>query len=797
MSRGPSMRRLPRKIAAMFGAAILAFLTLHVAPSGYMAHAQQAVTQQMTPTVQDTLNKRCVVCHGCYDAPCQLKLSSAEGWRRGASKDKVYNSSRLDDAPMTRLGIDAKSVPAWRQKGFFPVTGSTSSPSQLVALLKRGRDMAFTLGAPLPLSVEIGPHRKNSCPAPAEMAGYLKDHTYGGMPHGTAPLSEDEFNTLLEWAEKGAPALSLAVMQAPLDDVAGQISEIETFLNQPQNRSALVARYLYEHLFLAHLHLEGDTHRRFFRLIRSRTGPGKPADEIATRRPFDDPGETFHYRLIPIDGTILHKEHITYEIGPRRLKRYDELFLKPDWALDQLPPYSIDAGGNPLSTFQAIPARSRYQFLLDDALYFVRSFIRGPVCYGQVAVNVIEDRFWVSFLDPDADLSVTDPTFLQDAIPILELPVARADGTVKQRLSSLLTVGPIRYQRYRRDRYARQFQNVAPPDYDHIWDGDGHYAGARLTVYRNFSSASVVTGFVGSVPKTGWVIDFPLFERIYYNLVAGFDVFGNVEHQLTTRIYMDSLRREGERSFLSFLPPETRQDLHADWYRGPLVELVDRWKESTLDTSSPTGISFKTDLPKAEFLTGLLENGPDLWLKNDPINRCDGSTCAQAGSAADRLRPLTVVPAPFAKFLPDISVLLVEDDTGTEVFTLVHDMAHSNVAFIFNEDLRREPERDTMTVVQGQFSSYPNFVFRVRREELDDFVAETLGLRKQEDFLDLISKFGIRRTHPEFWSVFDEVQAKLNAQSAVEAGVLDINRYDDPKSSDPIERLFGYTYAID
>ena len=28
--------------------------------------------------VSPVLERRCVVCHGCYDAPCQLKLSSPE-----------------------------------------------------------------------------------------------------------------------------------------------------------------------------------------------------------------------------------------------------------------------------------------------------------------------------------------------------------------------------------------------------------------------------------------------------------------------------------------------------------------------------------------------------------------------------------------------------------------------------------------------------------------------------------------------------------------------------------------------
>lgn len=32
------------------------------------------------------LDNRCVVCHACYDAPCQLKMTSAEGIDRGRAK---------------------------------------------------------------------------------------------------------------------------------------------------------------------------------------------------------------------------------------------------------------------------------------------------------------------------------------------------------------------------------------------------------------------------------------------------------------------------------------------------------------------------------------------------------------------------------------------------------------------------------------------------------------------------------------------------------------------------------------
>ncbi len=746
-------------------------------------------------TVQDTLNKRCVVCHGCYDAPCQLKLSSRRGWLRGASKTRVYESSRLEDAPPTRLGIDAKTAAQWRRKGFFAVTGPGQKPSVVEQLLRAGRENRFNLGAALPDSIDIGPLRKNSCPAPSEMDRHLAQHPMGGMPFATAPLPKADFERLMEWAVSGGEETDAP--REPSTAARTQIAAIETFFNSKDMRGKLVSRYIYEHLFLAHLHLEGDTTDSFFRLIRSRTAPGAPPDEIPTRRPFDDPGGPFFYRLIPLDGTVLHKEHVVYQIGQKRLSRYADLFFSSDWTLKGLPPYSQNAGGNPLSTFSAMPARSRYQFLLDDALYFVRSFIRGPVCYGQVAVNVIEDRFWVAFLAPGSDLSVTDPSFLKQATPILELPVASSQSKITERLKQFLQNGPVRYQAFRQSQYARKTARDGGPDYRDIWDGDGSNKTARLTVFRNFSSASVVEGFHGSVPETAWVIDFPLFERIYYNLVAGFDVFGNVEHQLATRIYMDNLRREGERTFLSFLPADMRRATHEGWYRGPLVELVNLWKESAIDTRTPTAIVFETQDPKAEFLTRLLTIEPALWAVSDPINRCEGSACADPSSIAGHLRSLSASPAPFAKYLPDVAVLIVETGDGDEIYTLVHDKAHSNVAFIFNEDLRREPADDSLTIVPGQFSSYPNFVFRVEEADIGDFVTSVSRIRSRGDYLETVNRFGIRRTHRDFWAIYDRLQAGLNAQDPLEGGLLDLNRYRDPKPSDPLDRLLEFTFSVD
>ena len=122
----------------------------------------------------------------------------------------------------------------------------------------------------------------------------------------------------------------------------------------------------------------------------------------ATRRPYDAPGaERFWYRLQPIEATIVHKTPIVYPLSTAKMHRLSELFLESDWQPTRLPGHEAEQASNPFVSFDQIPARSRYQFLLDDARYFVMTFIRGPVCRGQVAVDVIQDDFFVAFLPPE------------------------------------------------------------------------------------------------------------------------------------------------------------------------------------------------------------------------------------------------------------------------------------------------------------------------------------------------------------------------------------------------------------
>ena len=71
--------------------------------------------------VKPVLDNRCVVCHGCYDAPCQSNLASYQGVTRGSRKDLPYDAARLFATEPTRMFFDAQSNAGWRGKGFYPM----------------------------------------------------------------------------------------------------------------------------------------------------------------------------------------------------------------------------------------------------------------------------------------------------------------------------------------------------------------------------------------------------------------------------------------------------------------------------------------------------------------------------------------------------------------------------------------------------------------------------------------------------------------------------------------------------
>jgi len=559
----------------------------------------------------------------------------------------------------------------------------------------------------------------------------------------------------------------------------------ETFLNDPSLKQQLVSRYLYDHLFLAHIHLANTPAREFYRLVRSRTPPGRPIKEIPTVRPYDDPGPgRFYYRLRLYDPSVVAKAHVVYELSPAKLARFRKLFLDPEYDVLELPPYEPAIASNPFKVFAPIPPSSRYRFLLDDARFFIEGFIKGPVCRGQVALNVIEDNFWVMFFDPDKNTIATNPEFLERMSDYLQLPAAR-ESTL--RLLAIWTDYWQRQQRYMkaRERHFGQIQAMDIKDaLGYVWDGEGRNPNAALTVFRHFDSASVAFGLVGDYPDTAWIIDYPMFERIHYLLVAGFNVFGNVGHQLNTRLYMDFLRIEGENYFLAFLPVADRKRIRDSWYVGPRTGIDKDFQGPAgwLDVESVTG--YRTDDPQRELYRHLENRLSTLETTDDPLNRCTAQPCARKGADAIELRvdraltQIARIDSAHLRVFPDLTFVRIRVDRGRDLaYTIVLNKGYKNLTSIFEDEDNRDLDDDTLTVLKGLEGSYPNFFFVVDLDEIESFAGRYAAIRTREDYERFVALYGIRRTNADFWAVADWFHDRYAEQEPLRAGLFDLNRY--------------------
>ncbi|TWH76839.1 fatty acid cis/trans isomerase CTI [Azomonas agilis] len=733
--------------------------------------------------IQPIFAAKCVACHACYDAPCQLSLGSGSGLLRGATKLPVYDGVRTQDQATTRLFVDASDEFGWREKGFYSVlkaANNGSSAALLQRMLELGHSQQWPANAPLPKTLDIGINRQNVCPLPAEFNEFARKNPVLGMPFAVTGLTQDEYATLQNWLKQGAPMDEQPPQSTALEQ--RYINDWEQFFNaRDEVRKILVSRWLYEHLFLAHLYFEGSESGHFFELVRSKTPSGQPIEPIATRRPNDDPGAEFYYRLRPIQGVIVHKTHITYALSPQKLERIQALFLGEDWSTHWTPNYGTYEQANPFLIFAAIPARARYQFMLDDAEYFVRTFILGPVCRGQIATDVIRDNFWVMFQDPQQDLFVTDALFRSQTMPLLQLPGLTGSLAELPLLWQSFRSKRNSYAQLRRERYAK----APAPDWSHLWQANDN---ALLSIFRHHDSASVHKGLVGGVPQTLWLIDFPLFERIYYLLVVNFDVFGSVAHQAQTRLHFDLLRNGAEKNFLRLMPKEQRQSLLDDWYQGSGQLRV--WLDyPALDVTTPTGLALSKADARQEFALLLLERLSAINAAPDPINRCVQGNChrpdlppdlAKAEQGLARLSDKPASLLPVIKYLPEATLLRVTlPDGQREVYSLLRNRAHTNVAFMLGESYRYQPDLDTLTLYPGVLSSYPNFIFSLPASEAVQFVDTLQQVQDEAAFLQLVARWGIRRTHPEFWHHFHDLKAYVNERDPIAVGILDMNRYQD------------------
>lgn len=729
--------------------------------------------------VRPILDQRCVTCHACYDSPCQLNLSSYAGLTRGANPEEVYSGTRLLAARPTRLGVDAQSTAGWREMGFFPVLNERQSTPEanrvggvMHRLLAMKRQNPGPTGGPLDDGdLDFSLDRAQLCVRAEGLEEYAARHPRRGMPFGLPPLASSEYETLSRWLEAGAPYRPLLPLPAA---VQARVAEWEAFLNGDSLKEQLAARYIYEHWYIGHLHFD-EMPGQYFELVRSRTPPGRPIDLVATRRPYDDPGvDRVYYRLQRMEATPVAKKHMPLKLDAERMARLRGWFLNEAYAVKALPGYAPDVASNPFVAFRELPVDARYRFMLDEAQFTLMGYMKGPVCRGQVALNVINDHFWVVFVAPDSKETLLMNAMLDAAIPALRLPAEQEStaGLLGWRQYSKLEN---QYLEAKSAVLAKYASKDFLPGVDKLWAGDGRNPNAALTVFRHFDSASVVRGLVGERPQTTLLLGYPLFERMHYLLVAGFDVYGNIGHQVATRLYMDFLRMEGEQNFLTLLPLEDRQAVLDRWYRGRSEPHIRQFAEAAAYFPKESGMRYRTGDHLGELYRALQQRMAPV--RDSALDwRSNGWTAREVA----HFQRLNAVRGIAASLMPENSLLAVRQPGGrVHVVSLVRNSAHSNVAELFREAARRLPEEDTLLALDGVVGAYPNAFYVVDPAELAGFADAVGGLASEADLVRLTERYGVRRTDPRFWPLSDAIHAEWRRTAPREAAVLDYSRLEN------------------
>ncbi len=862
-----------------------------------------AIPDRYLDDVQPVLSKRCVACHGCYEAPCQLNLQSYAGLRRGFNPIPIYSGKRIAYTAPTRLE-DGKTIQDWRNQGFLPVVAHDSELDKdsqsasfreglLFKLLAQGAQNepknGFS-GFPLEDVQELQKQYdadKRQCLATANqmrahfsvknpnkvlsLDEYLEKYRFAGMPFGLPRLEKTEQDVLDRWLEDGAPGPSLEA-QALLEASAHPevIEKWETFLNTDSAKGQLSARYIYEHVFSATLHFD-EAPGEYYELVRSRTQKGE-ISQIVTQVPIDDPGvKRVYYRLKKVTRTLAQKTQNVWRLNFEKLKHLDEMFLKADWGTNAIP-YPSYSSNNMFEYSSAIPAKIRSRFVMENSKLIVGAMVQGTVCIGSGATYAIADHFWAWFLNPDVDPSVLNPSLGLDSIAKLgtapqpwvpktktgekllaltekldlrrkdlatrvardfrlfhkfthgedgsdshlaelimelreqELPTAEILGTIYHLFKSV--EGNKAYQKaFEHElRLTLRSQGKTGLTLNDLWAGDKDPVypkgnpNAWLSITRHGKSATVQFGPEGGSPQSIWVMSYSNFERLYYNLVVHFKVWGSLPHKMATWRHMSYVRLEGEDLAISLLPIEHRLQVR-DWFshglggkftaiRYPLQsieEMWDGWKRlAARPDAEPSLHGATAEETVHKFVSVLRKRFKDVATAGEVgVNLV---TPAQAewewkkGILALQNKSEKQDQEPFAQFLPEITYVRVHGSNNESwVYTLLANRGYKSHTIVIAQNPEREPETDTMSLYRGFVGAYPGVFMDVDAENRDRFAQDLLGIRSERDWEKVRAYYGVSRNSAELWKAFDWFQNWKKAAhpgvDPVEQGVSDLSQY--------------------
>ena len=747
-------------------------------------------TPQYNRDIQPIFNHRCIACHGCIGSPCNLKLDSFRAVDRGALDRNPY-STHFE--AYLRTGMDVvKTTEKWRRRGFFPVlfrdgpSKENLNQSLMQQMLTTGyhnNKPGFSRQA---LKSSYNNRYDYTCSStPSALKAHLEENPALGMPFGLPAITEAEFNTLTDWIAAGSPGPT-EKEQAAAEKVGNPaaVAQWEAFFNASDKRSRLVARYIFDHVFLASIVLD-ESPGDFFRLVRSKTPSAGlvkeadgtvhnidlPVDVIDTPLPYDDPFsyagiDKFYYRLQKITTPIVQKNHFVWQLKLEDIENLKQLFLTPEWdkQADLDPPWGI---GNPFRIFKAIPAEARYRFMLENSELIISGITYGPVCLGQTATYAVKDQFWVYFLDPKFDVSVQDP----------ELGLATWNVFMDRSM-----FGNDAYEA----AYAKALAKLTPEGYalEAIWNGEQKDPDAWITVLRHESNTSTMKGRQGGIPRTFWLVSYSGFERIYYDTVASFKYWDGDTRKLETLIFFNDLRQEFEDNFLLLLAKNEREKIRHQWTQGVgeiglfFMPFAGADQSTRIETEGQHPLLSLVD--QIQSYLGSEISGPVDHL--NPLVKPDVSLENPLESYQDWVQAVATLTSTkdykFPRFLPSVTLLKLNHGNESKVYSLIANRVYASQDTLVFQNGTALPDQDTMSVYDTIIGGFPNLFMELDLAQAAQFLKELQEIQTLDEWNVLKDEYGILRNSERFWPMYDWFNDWNFSQRGIQAGYLDLTYYD-------------------
>lgn len=743
-----------------------------------------------TGGVQQILAGSCATCHQCSTSPCQLKLTESGGVQRGANAYNIFTELFKSDKGSTiRIkDTEGKSREELDKLGFYSVLkgGENSEMYKLIEAGLKQNEPGFDLTAAWNL-YQKGPRDLKFDALmndPKKIAERLS-HFGLGMPFGTTMRKQDAMK-LLEWIKAGAPGPTKEaqeVIATPRDPKI--VAEWETFFNQSTPKGKLAMRYLFEHMGFAKIHFDESKDGRgdFFEMVRSSTPPGQPIKEIVTDINSDDPKGEFYYRLKKHTGIIAAKDTTVFHLTGDVKKHWDELFLKSNWNVSKVPSY---ASGNPFENFDQIPAKIRYQFMMENSHHMINAMVQADVCTGGTATYAIRDRFGVVFLKPDADPTAIDPKLGGKAYDHLDPAATSLDGPGMDRLYS--------------QRFEQKMKELRPNGItiDDIWDGSNlsdpndksrSDKNAFITVFRHNTNASSHQGPIGQFPETMALVDYANFERLFYDLVVNYKPWEGPVHKTGTWTTMSLIRGKWENTFRFLAPEQMRKDLYDETTKGfgALTETP------MLGKGLPTGLKdIDPKKPMQSIVSQLRKHlgptvAPETILDPDPMKPVDASVPDQVtdrDSLEKALHALTLKRGGYSSAIPETTWITVKDDKGNDLdyTVLVNRVYKSNSRLVgyFANDIpipllnNHLPDQDSLSVVRGHIGAFPELIMELPMRDVSGVVKDaTRGELKT-----VRNKYELKRNSTAFAEYIEREHKKR--VNDLDSGIVDISRMSFP-----------------